>query len=159
MTPSRSQLLSFIKHHYNLEELKTLTFNLHIRYDELAAEGLEGKARELLDYTERRGRTADLLRQLEQDRPVAYEERFGALSAADAPLSPAQAAEIRAQAQAVARALGRPTNTFPYQTVYAALNREFRVRSYKDIPGRQAAAARRFLAAWLAQLEATHDGP
>lgn len=159
MNPSRSQLLSFLKTHYNLEELKTLSFNLYIRYDDLPAEGLEGKARELLDFAERHGRTADLLRQLEQDRSEAYRARFGALAPADAPLSPAQAAEIRALAQDVARALGRATGTFPYQTVYAALNREFRVRSYKDIPVRQATAARRFLSAWLAQLETTHDGP
>lgn len=154
MSHRRSDLLSFITGHYNQEELKTLCFNLYVRYDDLPADALEGKARELLDYAERHGRTADLLRQLEHDRPEAFRRRFGALPAADAPLTPAQAAELRGLAQTVARALGRATGSFPYQTVYAALGREFRVRSYKDIPGREVAAARRFLARWLAEIEA-----
>lgn len=77
MTPDRTELLGFLTAHYDLEELRTLCFKLYVPDDDLPGRTREGKARELLAFCERHGRTEALLRQLAADHPTAYRELFG----------------------------------------------------------------------------------
>lgn len=65
--------LSFLLRTFNLtfntEDLRTLCFELGINYDNLPAEALEGKQRELLLLLERNGRILELINLLRQKRP------------------------------------------------------------------------------------------
>jgi hypothetical protein len=47
---------------FDLEELRTLCFELGVDYDDLRGEGKVNKARELISYLDRRGRTSELVR-------------------------------------------------------------------------------------------------
>lgn len=76
-TPDATQLHAFLVEHFNLEELKTLCFNLGVEYDDLGGEGRFGKARELVLFAERRDRLADLRAIMDQWRPNLYRAAFG----------------------------------------------------------------------------------
>lgn len=54
---------------FNLEEIQTACFWLHVDYDSLEGEGKEAKARELITYLERRNRLKDLTQYIRQNRP------------------------------------------------------------------------------------------
>jgi hypothetical protein len=54
---------------FDLEELRTLCFDLGVRYDDLPAEGQQAKARELVAYLQRRERLDQLASYLRQHRP------------------------------------------------------------------------------------------
>lgn len=69
-----TQLRQFITDHYDLEELRTLAFDLAIPYDALPSQGTAAKARELLLYLGRRGRLDELLTELKRGRPKAFDE-------------------------------------------------------------------------------------
>lgn len=62
-------MLDLITRHFNLEELRTLCFELGIPFDELGGQGLRGVARELLLYVQRRDRWPELLAALRIERP------------------------------------------------------------------------------------------
>lgn len=55
------RLLDLLLEGFSKEDLKDLCFELGIDYDDLPAEGRSSKARELITYMERRGRTAELV--------------------------------------------------------------------------------------------------
>lgn len=61
----RKQIVSV----FNTEELKTACFDLHISYDSLAGEGLDGKVRELIGYCLRRGFLVQLIQHCAEQRP------------------------------------------------------------------------------------------
>lgn len=61
----RKQIVSV----FNSEELKTACFDLHISYDILAGEGLDGKVRELIGYCLRHGSLAQLILYCAEQRP------------------------------------------------------------------------------------------
>jgi len=63
-------ILDLLVHTFDLEELRTLCFELGIPYDELGGEGLRGKGRELLLYAERRKQLPQLLTALRRERPT-----------------------------------------------------------------------------------------
>ena len=63
-------ILDLLVHTFDLEELRTLCFELGIPYDELGGEGLRGKGRELLLYAERHGWLPQLLTALRRERPT-----------------------------------------------------------------------------------------
>ncbi|MBN1177954.1 MAG: AAA family ATPase [Anaerolineae bacterium] len=65
----RQMLRDVLTTYFDEEELKTLCFDLGIRYDDLPAEGASGKARELIAYLERRGRIFELIEVGKQLRP------------------------------------------------------------------------------------------
>jgi hypothetical protein len=67
-----TQLHQFIDKHYDLEELRTLCFELGVDYDALRGEGTAAKARELVLYLGRRGHLAALLQRLRAGRPEAF---------------------------------------------------------------------------------------
>ncbi|MBP6787637.1 MAG: hypothetical protein KA170_08610 [Candidatus Promineofilum sp.] len=71
-------MLDLLTRHFNLEELRTLCFELGIPFDELGGQGLRGVARELLLYVQRRDRLPELLTALTVERPsVAWPDATG----------------------------------------------------------------------------------
>jgi len=56
-----SGLLKLLVNRFNEDELKTICFHLNVDYEVLPAVGKVGKARELINYLERRKRIADLV--------------------------------------------------------------------------------------------------
>lgn len=62
-------MLDLLTRHFNLEELRSLCFDLRIQPDELGGQGLRSVARELLQYMQRRGRLPELLAALHVERP------------------------------------------------------------------------------------------
>ena len=74
--PDTTQLHRFLVDHFNLEELKTLCFNLGIEYEDLGGEGRSDKARELVRAMQRRTRLEHLVAHLSIARPDAYRQRF-----------------------------------------------------------------------------------
>jgi len=58
-----------IESYFNLEELKTLCFDLGVNYDNLAGETLSGKSRELVNYCQRHNLLPDLLALCQESRP------------------------------------------------------------------------------------------
>jgi len=65
----RNRLRRTLSTYFNEEELRTLCFDLDVRYDNLPGEGAAGKARELIAYLERHGRVNDLLQVGRLQRP------------------------------------------------------------------------------------------
>jgi Effector-associated domain 7 len=55
--------------HFDLEELRTLCFYLHVDYDILPGEGKAGKARELISYMHRHDRLGELVAAIASQRP------------------------------------------------------------------------------------------
>jgi hypothetical protein len=68
-TGALAALHRFLVERYNLEELRTLCFDLAVDYDELRGETLSGKARELIRYVGAERRLDELLAYLDRDRP------------------------------------------------------------------------------------------
>jgi hypothetical protein len=54
---------------FDEEELKTLCFDLGVKYSDLSASGRANKARELVDYLDRQDRISELIEKLEERRP------------------------------------------------------------------------------------------
>jgi hypothetical protein len=54
---------------FDEEELRTLCFDLHIDYDDLEGRSQASKARELVEYLERRSRISELVELVERRRP------------------------------------------------------------------------------------------
>jgi sulfatase modifying factor 1 len=77
MNEERVALRQFIFQHFSLEELRTLSFDLNIEYDDLPGEGRAGKIRELIKFMERNGRLSYLHAALWRERPDKYQERLG----------------------------------------------------------------------------------
>ncbi|MCB8923965.1 MAG: ATP-binding protein [Ardenticatenaceae bacterium] len=74
MTHYLSQLQKFIWDHYNLAELEQLCFELSVNYDDIRGDGLQDKARELVRWLARRSRLGSLLEQLQENRPLPFQE-------------------------------------------------------------------------------------
>jgi tetratricopeptide (TPR) repeat protein len=71
-------LLAALTIHFDLEELRTLCFDLDVPYDDLRGEGRQAKARELILYLQRRGRLPHLVKAVVERRPEAAEVLRGA---------------------------------------------------------------------------------
>lgn len=71
MTPVeiRSQLRENIAQHFDKEELYTLCFDLGINYDDLPADGVTAKSRELVAYCERHGTLHELIQKCALRQP------------------------------------------------------------------------------------------
>ncbi|MGD9100910.1 MAG: hypothetical protein PVF45_10560, partial [Anaerolineae bacterium] len=69
MTNPLTQLHRAIVDHFDLEELRTLCYDLGVNYDDLRGEALSGKARELILKMGRQGQLDELLSLLAQTRP------------------------------------------------------------------------------------------
>jgi hypothetical protein len=62
-------LLKLLSDGFNLSELKDLSFRLGVDYENLAGEGKQDKARELILYMQRNGRVLELVALCDQIRP------------------------------------------------------------------------------------------
>jgi DNA-binding NtrC family response regulator len=70
LAPERlTRLLQMLSERFDEGELKSLCFHLEVGYDDLPAQGKANKARELVQYLERRGRIYDLIKKGEELRP------------------------------------------------------------------------------------------
>lgn len=155
MTPSRKDLLKFITDRYDLEELKTLCFELYVPFDDLPGATRPAKARELIDYVERHEKTQALLALLAEAYPAQFRKRFGDIvdaPPAGAPMSEWQADHIQVLAWSIGLELGRDSQKNLYQPVYALLHSHFDVSSFRNIPAERYPEARRLLVNWLKQL-------
>ena len=86
--PLSTRLHQFILTHYDLEEFRTLCFDLGLGYDKLRGEALDGKARELVLKMERRRQLPRLSNILRQTHPDLFEQ--ARLSSAAAALNALQ---------------------------------------------------------------------
>jgi hypothetical protein len=93
MALDRSELLRYLVKHYSLEELQTICFDLGVDYDNLGGSGKSGKARELIQYLERRGRLDELATVLREDRPEQFTEAGLSTGPAAAPTAPPPAGD------------------------------------------------------------------
>ncbi|VAW43015.1 hypothetical protein MNBD_CHLOROFLEXI01-1846 [hydrothermal vent metagenome] len=66
---NREELHNLIDQRFNLEELKTLCFNLHVDYDSLPSEGKRAKIRELILGFERIDKINELVEKCQEMRP------------------------------------------------------------------------------------------
>lgn len=62
------RLHELLAQHFSLDELRTLCFRLNLDIADLPGEGKSAKARELVTYVERRGRTAELIVEAKRER-------------------------------------------------------------------------------------------
>jgi hypothetical protein len=71
----RARLRQNLTERFNRDELHTLCFDLGIKYENLAADTLDGKARELVDYCNRVGKIPDLVVKCRERCPnVSWED-------------------------------------------------------------------------------------
>jgi len=71
----RTRLRQLLTTHFDEGELNTFCFDLDVDYDDLPGEGKANKARELVKYLERRGRTHEIVKIGRQVRPdVPWED-------------------------------------------------------------------------------------
>jgi hypothetical protein len=62
-------LRTLITTHFNDNELRNLCYDIEIDYESLPGEGKSGKARELIAYVQRRGKTSQLIAECRRLRP------------------------------------------------------------------------------------------
>jgi hypothetical protein len=73
----RAALRQQISEYFNLDELKTICFDLGVDIESLSGQGREAKARELVDLFQRTSRITDLLAMLQAQRPdVEWEAAY-----------------------------------------------------------------------------------
>lgn len=83
LPPNLKKILPLIINSFNLDDFRTLCFNLGVKYDEIGGRTLSGKARELLLFLEHHEEIPKLLHALENMRPKTdwrgnEQVRFGA---------------------------------------------------------------------------------
>jgi formylglycine-generating enzyme required for sulfatase activity len=70
------RLRQLIDRHFDLEETRTLCFDLGLRYDGLRGEDKTAKVRELVDFMDRQGRLDELVELCQQERPkIEWQEK------------------------------------------------------------------------------------
>ena len=69
VTEMAEKTVALVTQGFNLDELKSLCFDLGIAFDNLAGETLDAKARELVAYHQRRGELSRLLSVIRARRP------------------------------------------------------------------------------------------
>ncbi|MGD9100094.1 MAG: hypothetical protein PVF45_06405, partial [Anaerolineae bacterium] len=74
MSNPLTNLHRFIVEHFDLEELRTLCYDLGVEYDDLRGEGRGARARELVRWMGRRGELEQLVDALRQGRPGTFDE-------------------------------------------------------------------------------------
>ena len=71
--PSPQQLRDILANHFNLGELRSLSFNLGIEYEDLEGGSKSGKT--LVQYAQRHGRYADLVKPSSRRAPASTRTR------------------------------------------------------------------------------------
>ena len=69
-----AQLRQNLTDRLDLEELRTLCFDLQVNYDDLAGQSLSGKARELVKHLSSNGRLAELVDYLSRKHPLVLKD-------------------------------------------------------------------------------------
>lgn len=64
----RAEIRRILSHSFNHEELRTLCFDLGLSYDDLPGQGVQAKARDLVDYCEKRSQTDRLIEAIRYER-------------------------------------------------------------------------------------------
>ena len=64
-----TELYQILRERFNLEELRTLCFELRVEYDDLPGEGRAAKARELVRFMQRTDQLDYLWATIQQNRP------------------------------------------------------------------------------------------
>ncbi len=64
-----TELYQLLNHHFNLEEIRTLCFNLNVDYESVPGEEKPSRIRELLLALGRNGRLSELVTLVQQKRP------------------------------------------------------------------------------------------
>lgn len=77
---SRTPLLDLLKQRYDLEELRTLCFDVGVNFDDLRGEGRSGKARELILQLQRTGRLGELISRVCTEHPEVNEAELNEFS-------------------------------------------------------------------------------
>ena len=67
----RTQLRNILVEYFDEEELRTFCFDLGVRYDDLGGRSKADKARELVDFMDRKGRLAEVVAEGRKQRPNA----------------------------------------------------------------------------------------
>ena len=73
MTGELSRLHKLIADSYDLDEFRTLCMDLGVRYDDLGGEGLSGRVRELVLYTDLQRQLDQLLKAVSQQCPANFD--------------------------------------------------------------------------------------
>ena len=82
-----NQLPLLISEHFSIDELKSLAFRLHIKFDDLEGDTRGAKSLALVLYLERRNRIPELLRLIETERPFLADD-LTSIQATPPPKSP-----------------------------------------------------------------------
>jgi hypothetical protein len=83
---NRTQLRRLLDKHFDDNELRDLSFDLSIDYENLPAIAKKDKARELISHVEKAGRLSELLDWIKEERPqLPWDEVFGDTMADPAP--------------------------------------------------------------------------
>jgi hypothetical protein len=80
MEDQLAELRKFIVERYDLEDLRTLCFDLSVDYDSLGGEGKAARARELVAFMQRHGRLGELVAALQVSRGPAPARQAGDLA-------------------------------------------------------------------------------
>ena len=107
---SLPNLRDLLAHHFSLEELRGLCFDLGLEYEDLPGESRPGRAQSLIEYCLRRGRLPDLHRRCTELRPQV-----------DWPDLPSLSSELTEVQQQVATAQERLQGALPADQVAAML--------------------------------------
>jgi hypothetical protein len=70
--PRPAELRDRIAQSFNLTELRDVCYDLDVNFEDLGGEGLKAKARELVQFMERRQRLPELLNALKAQRPETF---------------------------------------------------------------------------------------
>ncbi len=81
MVDRLARLRQFIVAHYDLDEFRTLCFDLGINYDDLGGDRISAQIRELLLLLGRQRRFSELMAMLKQMRPLPFEQAGFSLEA------------------------------------------------------------------------------
>lgn len=121
MTDSRESypkaLLDLMARHFNLEEVRTLCFELGIGYEDLGGEGLRGKLRELILHADRRNLLDELLDALRRERPAVAWPVAGDLSPSAAEPRSGETGGARRDTFIVGNIINSPTAIGPRASV------------------------------------------
>ncbi|WP_420641808.1 hypothetical protein [Candidatus Leptofilum sp.] len=68
----RKKILQSLTTYFSEDDLRTLCFLIKVNFDELPGNDTRSKARELCLYCERRGKTAELINEMKNERPNMF---------------------------------------------------------------------------------------
>jgi hypothetical protein len=139
-TEQLTQLRESLVSHFDLEEFRTLCFDLGVNYDDLRGEGITAKARELVALLDRSGQISDLIEHCAKRRPNVNWKEI-ALSA-PGPVKPESDKPLRIfQVQMADRHAEKGQIPPPLERFPAGTREVFLVFRYANVPPGQSLSA------------------